>query len=201
MVERSWPFGDLSPYAFDVVHADPPWPWATYSEKGAGKSPTAQYRTMTMGDIATLPVGDLLAPGGALFLWCTWPLIEAQTQLPRGWGLEVKTGGAWIKRTESGKLRCGTGYLMRSVCEPFVIAALRGHGVRGAAEPNLIETIGEMGGVDGVAREHSRKPVEIYELIERLTPGARRCDLFGRQSRPGWSVWGNEATKFDGDAA
>ena len=51
--------------------------------------------------------------------------------------------------------------------------------------------------IDGFAREHSRKPDEAYSLLEALTPGARRADIFSRQSREGWASWGNQATKFD----
>ena len=49
-------------------------------------------------------------------------------------------------------------------------------------------------------REHSRKPDGIHERIERLVAGPY-CELFARQSRPGWDTWGNEATKFDRSAA
>lgn len=179
---QNWPFDPLSPFSYDVVMADPPWPWKTYSPKGQEKSPEAQYSTMSLDDIAGLPIGDLLAPSGVLFLWCTWPLIAEQTKLPSRWGLEVKTGGAWAKRTASGKLRWGPGYLLRSVCEPFLICTLPGSGFRGASEPNLM---------DGTAREHSRKPDEAYAMLERVLPAARRADVFSRQSRPGWSGWGN----------
>lgn len=198
MTISTWPFAPFAPFSFDLVMADPPWPWAAYSDKGLEKSPEAQYATMSMEAIAAFPVGDLLAPGGVLFLWCTWPLFAAQAALAARWGLEVKTGGVWAKRTPSGKLRWGTGYLLRSVCEPFLIATLKGSGFRGASEPNRIETIFPDGfELDGLAREHSRKPDEAYALLERVLPAARRLDLFSRQSRPGWSSWGNEAGKFD----
>lgn len=187
-----WPFDPLTPFSYDVVMADFPWPWQAYSARGLTKSPEAHYTTMSMEQICALPVGDLLAPSGVLFMWCTWPLIARQTRLPKHWGLEIKTGGVWAKRTETGKLRWGTGYLLRSVCEPFVICALPASGFRGASEPNLI---------DGLAREHSRKPDAAYAMLERVLPAARRADLFGRESRPGWVTFGNEATKFDGAAA
>lgn len=189
---RPWPFDPLRPFSYDLVVCDPPWPWAAYSEKGQAKSPEAQYETMSMDAIGLLPVGDLLAPGGVLFLWCTWPLIDEQAQMPKRWGLKVKTGGSWAKRTVNGKLRWGPGYLLRSVCEPFLIATLPESGFRGAREINLI---------DGLAREHSRKPDEAYAMLERILPHARRADIFSRQSRAGWDSFGNEATKFDGAAA
>ena len=188
---------DLPLFAYDLVMADPAWPFDVYSQKGIAKSPEAHYDTMSFDDIEALRVGDLLAPGGVMLLWCTWPLIERQAACMRRWGVEPKTGGAWAKRTASGKLRWGTGYILRSVCEPFLIGTLPNAGVRGASLPNLIETV-EDALVDGLAREHSRKPEEIYSLLEKLSPNARRADIFSRQRRPGWDAWGNEADKFNG---
>lgn len=182
-------------FAYDVVMADPPWPWKAYSVKGHEKSPEAQYETMSFEDIEALRLGDLLAPSGVMFLWCTWPLLDRQIAVMRAWGLELKTGGVWAKRTESGKLRWGTGYVLRSVCEPFIIGALPGHQLRGSSTANLFETA-DYAAIDGLAREHSRKPDEVYEMIEALTPGARRADVFARQVRAGWDGWGNELNKF-----
>jgi N6-adenosine-specific RNA methylase IME4 len=45
-------------------------------------------------------------------------------------------------------------------------------------------------------REHSRKPDEVYRRIERYCAGPR-LELFARESRPGWTAWGNETTRFD----
>ena len=55
--------------------------------------------------------------------------------------------------------------------------------------------------IEGVVREHSRKPEEAYAVAEVYVPNARRLDLFSRQTRDGWDNWGNEATKFDEVAA
>lgn len=186
---------DLPLFSYDVVMADPPWPWKTYSDKGQDKSPEAQYDTMSFEDIEALRLGDLLAPGGAMILWCTWPLIDRQIETLRAWGLTFRTGGVWAKRTQSGKLRWGPGYIVRSVCEPYVIAALPGHKLRGPSTPNMIETL-EDAVLDGLAREHSRKPDEVYTMIEALAPAARRADVFARQRRDGWDGWGNELDKF-----
>lgn len=192
----SWPFYPLQMFGYDVGMIDCPWPWEAYSEKGEAKSPEAQYQTMSMEEIAALPVGDLFGDGGILMCWATWPLIDQQAAIMRGWGFNIVTGGAWAKRTESGKLRWGTGYVLRSVCEPFLIGSLNARKARGSSLTNMIETIADSV-IDGLAREHSRKPDEAYSLLEALTPGARRCDVFSRQQRPGWDGWGNEATKFE----
>lgn len=190
---------DLPLFSYDVVMCDPPWPFQLYSEKGIAKSPEAHYQTMTFDEIEALRVGDLLAPYGVLFLWCTWPLIERQAAVMRAWGVEPKTGGVWTKRTVTGKLRWGTGYIVRSVCEPWLIGTLRNARVRGSSIPNLFETL-EDATIDGLAREHSRKPEESYALLEALSPGARRADIFARQRRPGWDGWGNELDKFNDTA-
>jgi N6-adenosine-specific RNA methylase IME4 len=46
------------------------------------------------------------------------------------------------------------------------------------------------------SREHTRKPHEVAAGIERLVPGPY-LELFARETRPGWTSWGNEVTKFD----
>jgi len=99
--------------------------------------------------------------------------------------------GAWAKRTINGKLRWGPGHIIRSVCEPFLIACRKGHRLRGPDAHNLIETLDHLE-FGGVARENSRKPDEFYHLVEHLTPNWRRADIFGRQSRRGWKTWGLE---------
>ena len=43
-------------------------------------------------------------------------------------------------------------------------------------------------------REHSRKPDEVYERIERMYPNARKLELFARNKREGWDSWGDEIT-------
>ena len=46
-------------------------------------------------------------------------------------------------------------------------------------------------------REHSRKPDEAYELIERMYPELPKIELFARGRREGWTAWGNEAPDCD----
>lgn len=183
-------------FAYNVVVIDPPWPWATWSAAGQEKSSEAQYVTMSMDDIARLRVGDLLAPGGVLVMWGTWPLIDRQAAIMRGWGVPPVTGGVWAKRTASGKLRWGTGYVLRSVCEPFLVGRLEGAAIAKGRVPNLVETLADAA-LDGLAREHSRKPEEFFQLIETLVPAGRRADIFSRQRRPGWDAFGFELDKFE----
>lgn len=43
-------------------------------------------------------------------------------------------------------------------------------------------------------RETSRKPDEMYPLLERLSPGTRKLEIFARPHnvRPGWVSMGNQ---------
>jgi N6-adenosine-specific RNA methylase IME4 len=189
-------FAPLKPRSFDLVMIDPAWPWATWSEKGKAKSPDSQYETQTWDEIYGLPVADLLHDGGAVIVWCTWPLFGKQHMIVENvWGLRVQTGGAWSKRTKNGKLRWGTGHVMRSVCEPFIIATKGKNKLRGRSIKNLIES-SEGVEIEGLAREHSRKPDEVYKHFENLTPGWRRADIYSRQRRAGWTGFGKELDKF-----
>lgn len=105
----------------------------------------------------------------------------------KAWGFRYSTGGAWFKRTVTGKPTFSTGYRFRSACEPYLIGVM-GAPLSSRRERNI---------VDDLAREHSRKPEKAYAVGERMMPCARRCELFSRASRPGWDTWGLEAGKFD----
>jgi N6-adenosine-specific RNA methylase IME4 len=187
-----WPFGDLKLKGYGMIMADPPWRFELYSEKGEAKSAQAQYRTMPIDEISRLPVFQLAADHCVLWLWSTWPMLRDAFDVVKAWGFEYKTGGTWFKRTVHGKPAFGTGYILRSACEPFLIAT------RG--EPRTSRSV--RNAVDGLSREHSRKPDVAYEMAEELIPAVARVDLFSRQPRPGWDVWGDEVGKFEptGDA-
>lgn len=205
VIRRPSPFGGLERYAADLIMADPPWRFELYSERGEEKSAQAHYDTMSLDDIAALPVRDLGRPDSVLWLWGTWPLLPAQIEIVAAWGYRFVTGGVWHKRTVNGKSAFGTGYRLRSACEPFLI------GVSG--EPETAKSVRNV--VEGVVREHSRKPPEAYRAAERLVMGeqtfetfraergrdCRLVELFSRESRAGWACWGNESGKFDGETA
>lgn len=192
-------FKGLTP-PYDVLVVDPPHHFDTFAETGVAKSPQAHYETMDVHEICTLPVREIMARRAIVFVWCTWPALargDVHIWL-RAWGLAGKTGGAWVKRTSSGKMGFGPGYIWRTACEPIIVATREKETarIRGTRWRNCLETF-ESFDFDGLAREHSRKPDEFYSTVEALTPGARRVDLFARAKRPGWDSWGREARKFN----
>jgi len=178
-------FAPLVP-PYEVVVADPPWRFSTWSQtnQDIGKGAVAHYSLMILEAIKELPVAELLGQHGFLFLWTTgWAMATGQAhEVARAWGFEPKTEAVWIKRTASGKVRVGTGYIARSMHEPILICTKGKSGRLGF--PSMF---------DGLAREHSRKPDEFYARLAALTPGARRCDLFsGGVERTGFDGWGGK---------
>ncbi len=189
MQNKEWPFGSLCPLKYSAILVDPPWSYKMRSEKGYGKSPEAHYETMNDETLLSLPVGQLAGGDCLLVMWAIWPRLPFAIQLMQAWGFKYVTGGSWIKRTPYGKIRWGTGYTLRSGCEPFLIGRI---GEPQGQPRNILNVL------DAVAREHSRKPPEMRSMVEALTPRAFRCELFAREAWPGNEVWGNESAKFDG---
>lgn len=194
---------------FGLIMADPPWAYAMRSEKGYAKAPEAQYRTMPLEEIKALPVEALAAPDCLLWLWAVNPQLPQAFEVLAAWGFTFKTAGTWLKRTAHGQVSFGTGYILRSSNEPFLIGT-RGNPktTRATRSAVISEEVGElirediwpnpMITIEATAREHSRKPDEAFRACEDLMPEARRIELFSRTDRPGWAVWGDEAGKFGG---
>jgi N6-adenosine-specific RNA methylase IME4 len=188
--------------AYRVVYADPPWRFATYSDKGKGRSAEAHYDSMSLDEIKALPVAEWAARDAVLLLWATDPLLPRALEVVAAWGFTYKTVGFyWVKLNKSAAARLsrewpllaegdfftGLGFWTRANPEPCLLAT-RGHPKRSAGDVKKL--------LIAPRREHSRKPDETYGLIERLLPGPY-LELFARQSRPGWDGFGNQEGLFD----
>lgn len=194
----TWPFGTLTPGAYGLILADPAWPYEMRSEAGYGKSPERHYRTMSIAEIAALPVHELAAPDCLLVMWSTWPHLPQAMTVMRRWGFRYITGGAWTKRTRDGGPAFGTGFVLRSTTEPFLVGSAGSPWIGSKSERNWIETVEEISTapIDAARREHSRKPIEMREMCERLAPSVRRCELFAREPWSGADVWGDQSTRW-----
>jgi N6-adenosine-specific RNA methylase IME4 len=194
-----WPFGNMRMFGYDVIVADPPWTFELRSEAGEGKSPQAQYQCMSLEAIKALPVGQLARGDCLLLLWtCGWAMATCQAQeVAKAWGFAPVTEMSWRKTTVNGAVRMGPGYRVRTMHEPILVCTAGNPDHRALESADIFDIR-----FDGIAREHSRKPVEFYDHVTACTPKAmRRADLFSRETRPGFDGWGNEATKFDEVAA
>lgn len=184
----TWPFGDLRVFGYGRILVDPPWRFLNYSAKGEAKNPIAHYDCMTLDELKALPVNHLAAPDCAMAMWAVAPMIPEALELLDAWGFQFKSMAAWAKQSSTGqKWAFGTGYIFRSAAE-FIIVGTRGAPrVRSRSVRNLIVA---------PVREHSRKPDDLHAMMEELYDGPG-CELFGREQREGWDVWGNQVDKFE----
>lgn len=176
--------------SFGCILADPPWAFKTYSGKNGTphRSANDHYGTLTAAKLREIPVGDLAAKDAALFMWVVDSHLDEAIRLGEAWGFKFKTIAlVWAKTTASGKFRIGMGYWSRKQCE-ICILFTKGRPRR------LSKGVRQL--IIAQRREHSRKPDEQYERIEALV-GGPYLELFARTQRSGWTVWGNETSKFD----
>lgn len=215
-------FADLRPHGgFDLIMADPPWRFETRSDKGLEKAPQAHYDCTPLDWIKAMPVLVLAADDCLLWLWATNPMLPQALEVMAAWGFDFCTAGTWAKRTVRGKDAFGTGYVLRSSNEPFLIgkrgapkttratrSTVVSYEVEGGrdstGQADFERGAGEWCGtvtVEAKIREHSRKPDEAFRAAEMLMPEARRLELFSRESRSGWASWGDEVGKFSREQA
>jgi N6-adenosine-specific RNA methylase IME4 len=179
---HSTPFPSDRRYA--VLYADPPWHFEVYNEEsGIERAAGNHYSTMSLDEICALPVPRLASPDAALFMWTTVPHLRESFDVLVAWGFEYKTNIVWVKD------KIGLGYFVRNQHELLLVAT---RGDMPLPSPgNRPSSV-----IDAPRREHSRKPDEAYELIERMYSELPKLELFARQARPGWDAWGNETGKF-----
>lgn len=170
---------------YQIIYADPPWKFRTYSDKGLGRSPDRHYSTMTLEDIKALPVLALADDNCALFMWTTIPFLRQSFEVMEAWGFQYKTVAfVWIKQNrKSDSLFWGNGYWTRSNSEICMLAT-RGHPKRVSASVHQV--------IISHVEEHSRKPQEARDRIVKLMGDVPRIELFARQKTQGWDAWGNE---------
>lgn len=170
---------------YNVILADPPWSFRSWSSKGMGRSAEQHYPTMRLEDIKALPVSDLAAGDCVLFLWATFPMLKEALEVIDTWGFTYKTVAfTWVKENrKSPGLFWGLGYWTRANAEVCLLAT-RGSPKRQSAAVHQV--------ILSPVERHSKKPDEVQERIVTLMGDVSRVELFARQETPGWDVWGNE---------
>ncbi len=186
------PATDLSKHlgsmTFGTILADPPWRFANRSGKVAPEHHRlSRYGTLSFDEIASLPVADHVAERAHCYLWVPNAILPWGLHVLNAWGFEYKTNLIWHKiRKDGGSDGRGVGFYFRNVTE-IILFGVRGKNVRtlspGRRQVNVIASR---------KREHSRKPDELYQIIEDCSWGPY-LELFGRGTRNEWTVWGNQA--------
>jgi N6-adenosine-specific RNA methylase IME4 len=175
---------------FGTILADPPWRFDNRTGKVAPEHQRLRrYRTMSLDDICEMPIAAHCASQSHLYLWIPNALLREGLTVLDAWGFNYKTNIIWLKvRKDGGPDGRGVGFYFRNVTEILLF------GVRGSLrtlspgrrQVNLVATR---------KREHSRKPDEVYDLVESCSPGPY-LELFARSSRRAWTQWGDEVTTY-----
>ena len=185
---------------FGSVGADPQWEFITRSAEGDGRSANVHYRTEEVEKIKDMPVGELLADDGAFYMWMVDWCPQDALDLLAHWGLRhVTTAFTWVKTNgdsadlelwSNSTFHMGQGYWTRANPEDCWLAT-KGNPKRLYADVRQL--------IVAPVMEHSRKPDEWLERIERLT-GGDYLELNARRPRAGWVSWGDEL-EFTGVSA
>lgn len=173
-------------HSFETVLADPPWRFQNRTGKVAPEHVRlARYRTMNLDEIGSLPVGGAVSEGAHLYLWVPNALLAEGLAVMAQWGFTYKTNLVWFKtRKDGGPDGRGVGFYFRNVTE-LVLFGVKGSRRTLAPGRRQVNLFAER------KREHSRKPDQLYEIIEACSPGPY-LELFARHQRQGWRQWGDE---------
>ena len=171
---------------FRVVYADPPW---RYADSGASSASTSfgkaedHYPTLSIEEIAAIPVKDHVLRNAVLALWVTEPLRFEAKPIIDSWGFTHKTAIVWDKADH------GLGHYVSVRHEHLLICT------RGSCTPapqDLTPMIDSVQTIRRGRRRHSEKPEEFRRIIDRLYPTGPKLEMFGRRQVENWTVWGNQ---------
>ncbi len=177
---------------YRTILADPPWQFTNRTGKMAPEHRRlSRYATLSLDDIAAMPVAGVTAETAHLYLWVPNALLPDGLRILDAWGFTYKSNIVWHKiRKDGGSDGRGVGFYFRNVTE-LVLFGVKGKNARtlppGRTQVNLLGTR---------KREHSRKPDEFYDIVEACSPGPY-LELFARGPRQGWTSWGNQAAEYE----
>lgn len=183
----------LPPGPYDVVLTDPP--WAYWGAQDKWTAAAKFYPTVDDASLRAMPLKGLLARRAVVFMWATAPRLDSAIDCLRAWGLHYRgIAFVWVKTRADGQ-PIGAQGIRPSIVKPtaeFVIAA----STVAKGRPLPLADEGVRNVVMAPRRDHSRKPAEVMDAIDRMYPDARKLELFARARRPGWDAWGNETDRF-----
>jgi N6-adenosine-specific RNA methylase IME4 len=175
---------------YRTILADPPWQFQNRTGKMAPEHKRlSRYSTMKLDEIEELPISEIAASKSHLYLWVPNALLPEGIAVMKAWGFDYKTNIVWEKIRKDGEPDGrGVGFYFRNVTELILF------GIKGTDNRTLAPARSQVNLIRSIKREHSRKPDEIYPIIESCSPGPY-LELFARGHREGWTLWGNQANE------
>ena len=173
---------------YDIIYADPPW---EYKESGGGHRGTAglPYETMSLQQLAELPIKSISHDATILYLWATDPKLPVAIELMEKWGFSYKgIVYVWVKTNrKNDSVFWGMGRYSRKNVELVLLGVKKK-----TIKQNIPLKRNSHQVVFSKIQEHSKKPDKIRTEIEEVLGEKSRIELFARQQVEGWDCWGNE---------
>lgn len=170
---------------------DPPWDQGKTGRRKVrpNQGTDLDYPTLTLNEIADIPIGDWACDGAFLMLWATnsksrssgKPILVQAFDLMLRWGFTYYTTLTWDKGT--GPCPFGPFQITTEHC-------LIGYRGRFAIPRDVMGKMKTL--IREVPKAHSQKPTVFYENVAKFFDGPR-VDVFARQVHAGFDAWGNEA--------
>lgn len=176
---------------FTTILADPPWRFQNSTGKVAPEHKRlSRYGTMSLKEIMELPVSQIAHETAHLYLWVPNALLPDGLKVMEAWGFNYKSNLVWHKiRKDGGSDGRGVGFYFRNVTELVLF------GVRGKHARTLDPGRRQVNYLASQKREHSRKPDELYPIIEACSPWPC-AELFARGPRKNWKCWGDKSEDY-----
>ena len=177
---------------YQIVYADPPWDYKGQQQTGKKKQLTGgaivHYETMTSLEMQShyRPFFDENTEKDCLlFMWTSSPHLDQAIDLGKAWGFKYATVAfVWYKQ------KTNPGFYTMSQCE-LCLVFKKGKIPKPRGARNIRQLVSEL------RREHSRKPDEVRERIEKMFPTQKKLEMFARITVPGWDTYGNEVEKYN----
>lgn len=186
-------YPDLPDEKYDIIYADPPWDYGgkMQFDKSSTKSDSMdwkknifissanfKYPTLKSAELKRIPISNIANEDCLLFMWVTSPHLDQGIELGKSWGFDYKTVAfVWDKMVHN------PGKYTLSYCEMCLV-------FKRGRFPAPRGTRNEKQLVRAPRGEHSVKPAEVREAIERMFPDSKRIELFSRHNPEKWDVWG-----------
>jgi len=170
--------GEMPSGKFKTIVIDPPWPVQKIVRNVRPNQDVMDYKTMTLDEIATLPISDLADPEGChVYLWSTHKFLPDALKLFEAWGVKYQCLMTWVKNVG---------------ITPFSWMYSTEHVLFGRIGSLQLNQLGLRLDFSAKVTQHSKKPDVFYERVIAASPEPR-LEMFARNARDGFTVWGDES--------
>jgi len=161
---------------YSTIYADPPWKHDNQASRSATDN---HYPTMTIEEICSEPVAELVADKAHLHLWTTSTFLQEAFTVMEAWGFKYA-----FSTFVCVKPHLGLGNYWRNAHEILLLGSKKRLTFRDHSQRSWIEA---------KRTRHSEKPEEVRRIIEKVSPGPR-LEMYGRKPPPNsaWTVYGNQ---------